>query len=141
VKVLQYRKKSVVISAMQYTGENWEEALAWVKRQGGNAAGAHRQITIITLEGNMKADPGDWIIQGIAGEFYLCKPGIFDETYEPYDGKKTLSKPLAQWFPDLNSFEVDQIRQLIRGAAERDAQLDGKTPVRTVTLTIGSLHD
>jgi len=39
-------------------------------------------MTIHTLEGNMKADPGDWIITGVKGEQYPCKPDIFEQTYE-----------------------------------------------------------
>ena len=40
-------------------------------------------IAIDTLEGEMHADPGDWIIRGVQGEFYPCKPDIFEATYEP----------------------------------------------------------
>lgn len=40
-------------------------------------------ITIRTLEGDMTASPGDWIIRGVQGEFYPCKPDIFEATYEP----------------------------------------------------------
>jgi hypothetical protein len=40
-------------------------------------------LLIATLEGIMKAKPGDWIIQGVQGEFYPCKPDIFEQTYEP----------------------------------------------------------
>lgn len=42
-------------------------------------------IYIATLEGEMRADPGDWIIKGVHGEFYPCKPNIFDATYEAAD--------------------------------------------------------
>ena len=41
------------------------------------------EITIHTLEGDMKAEKGDWIIKGVHGEKYTCKPDIFAETYEP----------------------------------------------------------
>ena len=41
-----------------------------------------QRLTISTLEGDMQADYGDWIIKGIAGEFYPCKPDIFEQTYE-----------------------------------------------------------
>jgi hypothetical protein len=40
-------------------------------------------LVIKTLEGNMLADKGDWIIKGVKGEFYLCKPDIFEATYDP----------------------------------------------------------
>jgi len=42
-------------------------------------------LMISTLEGVMQADPGDWIIQGIKGELYPCKPDIFEQTYEPVE--------------------------------------------------------
>jgi hypothetical protein len=43
-------------------------------------------LTIPTLEGPLSAQPGDWIIKGIKGEFYPCKPDIFDATYDPAEG-------------------------------------------------------
>jgi hypothetical protein len=45
-------------------------------------------LAIETLEGTMIASPGDWIIRGVKGEFYPCKPDIFAATYEPVDGPK-----------------------------------------------------
>lgn len=45
----------------------------------------NEEVIIQTLEGNMKADPGDWIITGVHGEKYPCKPDIFEKTYEPVD--------------------------------------------------------
>lgn len=47
-----------------------------------NAYQTDRQMTIRTLEGDMKAEPGDWIITGVNGEQYPCKPDIFNKTYE-----------------------------------------------------------
>lgn len=75
-----YRKKPVVIEAVQFTGNNdWEiakfEQAAW-HRAGDN-------LVIHTLEGNMVAQPGDWIIRGLQGELYPCKPDIFEQSYEP----------------------------------------------------------
>lgn len=91
-----YRKKPVVIQAMQWTGENLAEVLAftgkhpsWDKHFASfDAYQAHVQadrnaFKIITLEGTMEATPGDWIIKGVKGEFYPCKPDIFAATYEP----------------------------------------------------------
>ena len=79
-----YRKKPVVIEAMQLldTMESRNEVLAWL---GANAASAFRSgssISIQTLEGQMRAEPGDYIIRGVQGEFYPCKPDIFHQTYE-----------------------------------------------------------
>lgn len=83
----KFRKKPVVIEARQFTGHNQSEILAWARpglsKDALNAAQVMRLPVIIpTLEGEMKADPGDWIIQGVKGEFYPCKPDIFAATYE-----------------------------------------------------------
>ena len=83
----QYRKKPVVIEARQLTTENIEEVADWVADHGGDVgatlAGPDAHLHIHTLEGEMRGDPGDWIIQGVKSEFYPCKPDIFDATYEP----------------------------------------------------------
>ena len=83
-----YRKKPVVIHAYQFTPESSGTELArWC---GGRwypdePLGVHGKpvIEIDTLEGTHKAVIGDWIIRGIQGEFYPCKPDIFEQTYEP----------------------------------------------------------
>lgn len=75
----KYRKKPVVIEAVLYSGENGQEIGLFVgeaDRNDGN------QFLIHTLEGTMSADPGDYIIRGVQGEFYPCKPDIFEQTYE-----------------------------------------------------------
>lgn len=79
----KYRKKPVVIEAEQYTGMNGTHILGFI---GGSEAeedfmGDH--ILITTLEGVMRADKGDWVIKGVKGEFYPCKPDIFAATYDP----------------------------------------------------------
>ena len=82
-----YRKKPVVIEAIQYTGKNSAEIAEFMKvmirtktsPEEGNPSG---KITIETLEGDMKASIGDFIIKGVQGEFYPCKPDIFEKTYE-----------------------------------------------------------
>lgn len=81
----QYRKKPVVIDAMQLTKDNSQEVLHWVKDNGGTANVLHwedGQFLIDTLEGRMTANVGDFIIKGVKGEFYPCKPDIFAATYE-----------------------------------------------------------
>lgn len=94
----RYRKKPVVIDAIQWTGNNlravicftdgppdtrtihaglkWEQYEDLVQREG---------LKIYTMEGTMNADIGDYIIKGVKGEFYPCKPDIFAATYEPAD--------------------------------------------------------
>jgi hypothetical protein len=82
----QYRKRPVVIEAIQFTGMvsghylTRELALFLAEVVTSEKAGG---IIIHTLEGEMRADPGDWIIKGVKGEFYPCKPDIFAATYEP----------------------------------------------------------
>ena len=81
----KYRKKPVVIEAVQFDGSNKAELLEWMK--AGNAwveDGA--ALVIVTLEGDMTAQPGDWIIKGVRGEFYPCKPDIFAATYDLVEG-------------------------------------------------------
>jgi hypothetical protein len=84
----RYRKKPVVIEAIQWTGENFAEVVAFL---GDDFGGAQRgpgfdQIEIITLEGGITASLGDWVIRGVKGEHYPCKPDIFAATYEAVDG-------------------------------------------------------
>ncbi len=77
----QYRKKPVVIEAVLYDGTN--TAARWVNEHGGNTYHDECGLFLIrTLEGDMRADQGDWIIKGVMGEFYPCKPDIFAATYE-----------------------------------------------------------
>ena len=90
---MKFRKKPVVIEAQQFRGTNdsADEIVKWMTGEGiGVWAGAQGSgpvhfLTIPTLEGEMRADAGDWIIRGIKGEFYPCKPDIFSATYEPVE--------------------------------------------------------
>lgn len=80
----KYRKKPVVIEAIKYTGINIQELWDWAGAD--NIYGPvedDQRAYVETLEGRMAAEPGDWIIRGVAGEFYPCKPDIFAATYEP----------------------------------------------------------
>ena len=79
----QFRKKPVVIEAMQFNGdENLDTLISWIAIKH-KPCGDDSVLIIETLEGDMKAQKGDWIIQGVNGEFYPCKPDIFEKTYEP----------------------------------------------------------
>jgi hypothetical protein len=76
----KFRKKPVVIDAIQFLGDgNLIECLSFLN---GQKAGGDDSIIIMTLEGDMKAGKGDWIIKGVNGEFYPCKNDIFLKTYE-----------------------------------------------------------
>jgi len=76
----KYRKKPVVIEAMEFATESdGSRIAAWC---GGSNEKSPREIQIFTLEGTMTAQMGDFIIHGVQGEFYPCKPDIFAKTYE-----------------------------------------------------------
>lgn len=80
----QFRKRAVVIEAVQFTGENISEV--WEAFTAENVYGpveGQPNAFIETLEGRMTCKPGDWIIRGVEGELYPCKPDIFKKTYEP----------------------------------------------------------
>lgn len=77
----KYRKKPVVIDAVKWDGANIKEVMDFMSWR--NASHDERSgLVIHTLEGNHNALPGDFIIKGVAGEFYPCKPDIFEATYE-----------------------------------------------------------
>lgn len=88
---MKFRKKPVVIEAMQYDGSvksiskicQWandgadEPNIDFVSQNGVTAF----DVLVHTLERPMEASPGDWIIKGVKGEFYPCKPDVFEATY------------------------------------------------------------
>jgi hypothetical protein len=77
----KFRKKPVVIEAVQLTPLSLSEVEEFV---GGDLEFRDGEAIIATLEGAMHASPGDWIIKGVQGEFYPCKPDIFEATYERF---------------------------------------------------------
>jgi hypothetical protein len=87
-----YKKKPLVISAVQWTGFNYTEVEQFMGEKTGEGIyagpGGPYEVpikVIVTLEGAMNCSPGDWIIKGVKGEFYPCKPDIFEATYEKVD--------------------------------------------------------
>lgn len=79
---MKFRKKPVVIEAVQYTGRNLEEIKTFTGYSQIENDFLDNFLLIKTLEGEMRAMPNDWIIKGVKGEFYPCKPDIFEATYE-----------------------------------------------------------
>jgi len=84
-----FRKKPIEIEARQFVAHNADALLEWINSGGSRPAylvprGRFTDDALIiqTLEGDHRADLGDWIIKGVKGEFYPCKPDIFDMTYE-----------------------------------------------------------
>nr|WP_312857326.1 hypothetical protein [Neobacillus endophyticus] len=102
----KYRKKPVVVEAIQFNGfnvkkikefvgdslvSNWPETVHWIK----------------TLEGNMQISQGDYIIKGVNGEFYPCKPDIFEKTYEKVnDANKTSKLNMTISVKDTEVFQM-----------------------------------
>jgi len=87
---MKYRKKPVVIDAWQFTEETKDRVFNEIscnKYADFNKDG-EPVLVIQTLEGDMVADLGDYIIKGVKGEFYPCKPDIFEQTYEPAEGRE-----------------------------------------------------
>ena len=90
----KYRKKPVVIEAIQWDGNNTREVIMFMGQKVNNESITQEKfydycenvlrngIKIETLEGTMTASIGDFVIKGVSGEFYPCKPDIFEKTYE-----------------------------------------------------------
>lgn len=117
----QYRKKPVVIEAVQWPGTKFEstppqwfiDAMHITPGQPGMVMRWEDDILIETLEGRMRAQPGDWIIRGVKGEIYPCKPEIFAMTYE-------VAAPMGQELlpPGLSIAHAELSERLGREAAE-----------------------
>lgn len=79
----KYRKKPIVVEAIQWDGSNlYELSFRFPTAFASLIIHNDKEIVIKTLEGNMIANIGDYIIRGVNGEFYPCKPDIFEKTYE-----------------------------------------------------------
>ena len=85
--IKKYRKKPLEVEAMHFKSFCiYQSILDWICSHGCIALmNGNQQIIIQTLEGNHIASVGDYIIKGIAGEFYPCKPDIFEKTYDEVD--------------------------------------------------------
>lgn len=91
--VRKYRKQPVVVSAIELTQYgDFVRAVRWIKDNGGDAVFSPKMreddtdyLIIETLEGNVEAGVGWFVIQGVQGEFYPCRGDIFRETYEPVE--------------------------------------------------------
>jgi len=91
--IKKYRKKPVIVEAVKWDGK--EETYSEIRgvlafdypRRIAMGAGDNC-LYISTLEGTMKANIGDFVIKGIKGEIYPCKPDIFQQTYEEFENRK-----------------------------------------------------
>ncbi len=86
---MKYRKKPIVVDAMQFTEESKNRVFNFVTCTRYASFNEFNEPTLViqTLEGDMTVSLGDWVIRGVNGEFYPCKPDIFEKTYEPVNEK------------------------------------------------------
>lgn len=81
--VRTFRKRPVTIEAMQLTdGKSVLDIVDWMNNRTAGYQTTPPTVWIDTLEGKMTASTGDWVIKGVEGEFYPCKPEIFTKTYQ-----------------------------------------------------------
>lgn len=133
-----YRKKPIVIEAFRWDGTvgsadaigRWSGTMAWEtgKHPHGwlhsdrvEQLGQFALLTVHTLEGDIYAQKGDWIIKGIKGEFYPCKPDIFAATYEP------VSSPEAVAPSTLTREAFARLVEEFEKAVRRDTREDGES--------------
>ena len=87
---MKFRKRPVEVEAMQFTEETKDRIFEWTRQGHGGVYATFKDglptLTIETLEGTMVVNFGDWVIKGVEGEIYPCKPSIFEKTYEPVKG-------------------------------------------------------
>lgn len=118
---MNYTKKPVTIQAWQLTIDNYLKGVPELFKNPYISIGYMKTdgeivdvwAAITTLEGNMLAQCGDWLIRGVNGEFYSCKPNIFEKTYmQEFDTKdciKELLKLRASADKELAHIKADEI--------------------------------
>jgi len=112
---MRWRKKPVVVEAMQLPAigdDPSRELIEWLHTQNREwESGRDGTLVIHTLEGDMTAQPCDWIIRGVSGEIYPCKPDIFAKTYEPAALTGARGEPSEQRDPDgfIAISEIDEL--------------------------------
>lgn len=124
----KYIKKPIEIEAIQWTGFNLEEIKSFVGNQliyeifdGAWQAGMappRVEMKIKTLEGEMQVSVGDYIIRGVKGEFYPCKPDIFEMTYEAKSENATPENET-----DLLEKEIERLNKILEVYAFRYSKL------------------
>lgn len=152
----QFRKRPVVIVAIQWDGTNVDDILDFIRTKGSARRGTNGGILIDTLEGEMRADVGDWIIRGVKGECYPCKPDIFETTYEAVirhaaaiqqeppdkncislpDGSCASVEPCMHWEAPANPLPRRTTTALIEALRIRALALTGERWERTATRDI-----
>jgi hypothetical protein len=145
---MKFRKKPVVIEAIRYTGINHErqaELEAFVG-QPLEVRDVNNILCVViqTLEGEHIASPGDWIIRGVRGEHYPCKPDIFEATYEPVHQKddSPAMAAVTQALQQVRMLIIQQITNLAASPAYELARevLPENSPFIRVKLSTLALH-
>jgi hypothetical protein len=91
-----FRKKPVVVEAMQFTQESASKVHSWIVFNGGKVSSSTDGISILTREGPMLVKERAWVIRGVEGEFYPCDERIFQKTYEAIDPTEEKAQREAQ---------------------------------------------
>ena len=117
---MKFKKKPVTIDAIQWNGENTEEVSKFV---GEALTIDTTDLKINTLEGTMTASVGDFIIKGVKGEFYPCKPDIFEQTYDAaqecekilcvYVDKNTQKYTRYEVYPLSDTFTKEKLMEAV----------------------------
>lgn len=127
----KFVKKPVVVEAIQYNGENIEAIEAFVGKKLSTVMASDVDVKLIipTLEGDMKASKDDWIIKGVNGEFYPCKPDVFKQSYNMIkenngilsEGEKRVRKSFnpsalkrVENFKSITASAIDEIAEVER---------------------------
>lgn len=132
--IKKYKKRPVIIEALQFNGSNFDEVSKFlgyvpeVKYSSDEKEPIYIGLYIETLEGKTFASLMDYIIKGISGEFYPCKPEIFKETYDEYLEKE----PVDYWFKRTNKPKYDLLDSVIF-----DNDLNGNENCQGLILSMG----
>lgn len=143
----KFRKRPVEIEAIQILpageacSEEWLSGLYELMGGADWESGGHESLIIHTLEGDMRADPGDWIIRGIKGEIYPCKPDIFSATYDLVSTEETQSDVSAFLDNSLREIAVNHAVELERNRKMADEIGGLLTMSAKATVSKGPLSD
>ena len=132
--IKDYVKKQVTIQAMEWTGENVEELEYFTEDQDNEKwfrefdEYGEQHLYIFTLEGSMKANIGDYIIKGVKGEFYPCKPDIFKMTYEELEAKKENNEIVKTYTHEVRAIQFlgnpEEIKEFLGEGMHHYEELD-----------------
>lgn len=121
----KFRKKPVVIEAIQWTGENIVDVAEFMHSCSGfNINKFTKTVIIETLEGTMSASKDDYIIKGVKGEFYPCKPDIFEQTYETISGDEFITEVNITELLKVAEASEKQYDQVVKQNRDLQTQLN-----------------